>query len=125
MLPCCRPETSARPPNSTLIFRLSFLALFAGSGLPHVRCAHNRRLLGPGVLSAAHSNYPASLAGCSLAYQTRLPPTESAAYLLCTVLSGASGKSLVELRKLYKETCNGSQVAKADCGRAVSHCKTG
>ena len=36
----------------------------------------------------------------------------------CT-LSGASGKSLVELGNPYKETCDGAQVEKVDCGRAV------
>src|SRR5215475_5525538 len=45
MLSCCRPETPAQPPNSTLILRLSFLALSAGRGLPHVRCAGNGRIL--------------------------------------------------------------------------------
>ena len=38
------------------------------------------------MLSAAHGNYPASLAGCSLAYQARLPCAEPAVYLLRTVL---------------------------------------
>jgi hypothetical protein len=33
-------------------------------------------------------------------------------------LSGASGKSLVELGKPYKETCDGYQVEKVDYGRA-------
>jgi hypothetical protein len=37
------------------------------------------------VLRTAHC--PASLAGCSLAYQARLPRVEPAAYLLRTVLS--------------------------------------
>ena len=34
-------------------------------------------------------------------------------------LSGASGKSLVESGKSYKETCDGDQVEKVDGGRAV------
>ena len=38
------------------------------------------------ALSAAHGNCPASLAGCSLAYQARLPCVEPAMYLLRTVL---------------------------------------
>jgi hypothetical protein len=32
------------------------------------------------------ANYPASLAGCSMAYQAHLPRVEPAAYLLRTVL---------------------------------------
>jgi mono/diheme cytochrome c family protein len=47
----------------------------------------------PTVLSAAHSNCPASLAGCSLACQARLPCVGPAAYLLRTVLSVGSGKT--------------------------------
>jgi len=35
------------------------------------------------------------------------------------ILSGASGKSLVELGKPYKETCDGDQVEKVAGGRAV------
>jgi hypothetical protein len=36
-------------------------------------------------------------------------------------LSGASGKSLVELDKPDKETCDGDYVEKVDCGRAVGN----
>jgi hypothetical protein len=42
---CFCPETSARLPNSTLIFRTGFVALFAGSGLPQAWCATNGRIL--------------------------------------------------------------------------------
>jgi hypothetical protein len=39
------PKTAARPPNNTLISRPSFLALFAGSGLPKAGCPHNGHYL--------------------------------------------------------------------------------
>ena len=40
--------------------------------------------------------------------------------VFCALLSGASGKSLVELGTLYKETYDGHQAEQADGGRAVS-----
>ena len=39
--------------------------------------------------------------------------------VFCALLSGASGKCLVELGKPYKETCDGDQVEKVDSGRAI------
>jgi|RhiMetdeSRZDD1v2_1073273.scaffolds.fasta_scaffold306298_3 hypothetical protein len=54
------------------------------------------------MLSAAHGNCPASLAGCSLAYQTRLLHAEPAAYLLRTVLSMyPNGSTNVSHRETY------------------------